>query len=232
MYQYSFEWFTRVFKSSIENSNKSNHIEKRLAVCLVHTYLLSLLTLFVLTFTEFVYFFRLRYLKDHLTYSLYCQVSYSLQKEDCLIFAFLLCCKLMINEDRIPEKALDQLVELWKVVTLDEKIIACQRKLSEEIENKPPILNWLSNNSWMFMNEYCKHFEECDGFITDLAENNAKWKLLFDAKEPDNLPFHEPWYSRLNRFHKLVICAVSLFTFQLLFTFTEFFFYISGSESG
>ena len=69
----------------------------------------------------------------------------------------------MINEDRIPEKALDQLVELWKVVTLDEKIIACQRKLSEEIENKPPILNWLSNSSWMFMHEYCKHFEECNG---------------------------------------------------------------------
>ena len=39
MYQYSFEWFTKVFKSSIENSNKSNNIEK-----------------------------RLRYLKDHLTY--------------------------------------------------------------------------------------------------------------------------------------------------------------------
>ena len=46
------------------------------------------------------------------------------------------------------------------------------------------------------------------GFITDLVDNNAKWKLLFDAKEPDNLPFHEPWYSRLNRFHKLVVCAV------------------------
>ena len=41
-----------------------------------------------------------------------------------------------------------------------------------------------------------------------MVENNAKWKLLFDAKEPDNLPFHEPWYSCLNRFHKLVVCAV------------------------
>ena len=44
----------------------------------------------------------------------------------------------MINEDRIPEKALDQLVELWKVVTLDEKILVCnQPKSSEEIETKP-----------------------------------------------------------------------------------------------
>ena len=72
----------------------------------------------------------------------------------------------MINEDRIPEKALDQLVELWKVVTLDEKILVCnQPKSSEEIETKPPILNWLSNSSWMFMHEYCKHFEECNGTL-------------------------------------------------------------------
>ena len=71
MYQYSFDWFTKVFRSSIENSNKSNNIEK-----------------------------RLRYLKDHLTFSLYCQISYSLQPQegDGLIFAFLLCCQLMMAE--------------------------------------------------------------------------------------------------------------------------------------
>ena len=46
MYKYSFEWFVKVFKVSIENSNKSKNMEK-----------------------------RLRYLKDHLTYSLFCQVK-------------------------------------------------------------------------------------------------------------------------------------------------------------
>ena len=39
MYQYSFEWFTKVFKSSIENSNKSNNIEKRLRYLKVPEYL-------------------------------------------------------------------------------------------------------------------------------------------------------------------------------------------------
>jgi dynein heavy chain len=48
MYKYSFEWFVKVFKVSIENSNKSKNMEK-----------------------------RLRYLKDHLTYSLFCQVRLS-----------------------------------------------------------------------------------------------------------------------------------------------------------
>ena len=28
--------------------------------------------------------------------------------------------------------------------------------------------------------------------------------MIFDAKEPDNLPLHEPWYSNLSKFHRLV----------------------------
>ena len=31
--------------------------------------------------------------------------------------------------------------------------------------------------------------------------------MLYDAKEPDNLPLHEPWYSRLSRFQKLLVVA-------------------------
>ncbi len=44
MYQYSLGWFLKVLQMSIENSNKSRVLEK-----------------------------RLRYIKDHLTYSLFCQ---------------------------------------------------------------------------------------------------------------------------------------------------------------
>ena len=28
--------------------------------------------------------------------------------------------------------------------------------------------------------------------------------MIFDAKEPDNLPLHEPWYSNLSNFCRLV----------------------------
>lgn len=31
--------------------------------------------------------------------------------------------------------------------------------------------------------------------------------MFHDAKEPDNLPLHEPWYSRLSRFHRLIVIA-------------------------
>jgi dynein heavy chain len=174
MYQYSFDWFTRVFRLSIENSNKSNSIDK-----------------------------RLRYLKDHLTYSLFCQVSYSLQSEDCLIFAFLLCCRLMISEDRVPAKGLEMLVELWKYKATDDisAVHNCQ------VEVPTSLQDWLSPKCWTFFCEYEKCFPEMKGFTHDLVESVVRWKLLFDAKEPDNLPLHEPWYSRLSRFHKLVVVA-------------------------
>ena len=177
MYQYSFDWFNKVFRSSIENSNKSNNIEK-----------------------------RLRYLKDHLTYSLFCQVSYSLQNEDGLIFAFLLCCKLMIKESKVPAKGLEMLIELWKVVTTED----VARDWSGQIEKYgkvPAVLNWLGQQSWEFLHEYASHFPEMKGLTNDFVESHTRWRLLFDAKEPDNLPLHEPWYSRLGRFHKLVIVA-------------------------
>ena len=80
VYEYEFEWFVKVFKLSIENSNKSKIIEK-----------------------------RLRYLKDHLTYSLFSLVSNSMWQNHRTVFAFLLCCRLMVSEDKLEANALDSL---------------------------------------------------------------------------------------------------------------------------
>ena len=50
-------------------------------------------------------------------------------------------------------------------------------------------------------------FTQLQGFTKDLEENCSRWQMLYDAKEPDNLPLHEPWYSRLSRFQKLLVIA-------------------------
>lgn len=155
--------------ANLFNSNKSNNIEK-----------------------------RLRYLKDHLTYSLFCQVSYSLQNEDGLIFAFLLCCKLMIKEQKVPVKGLEMLIELWKVVTTEDVARDCKGQ-AETYGQVPAVLSWLGQPCWEFLHDYASHFPEMKGITHDFVESHARWRLLFDAKEPDNLPLHEPWYSRLNR---------------------------------
>ena len=63
----------------------------------------------------------------------------------------------------------------------------------------------MTKQSWAFFLAYEKSNEVLRGLSSDLVEKAKQWQMIYEAKEPDNLPLHEPWYSRLTRFHKLVI---------------------------
>ena len=147
MYQYSLGWFLKVLQMSIENSNKSRLIEK-----------------------------RLRYIKDHLTYSLFCQglyiyyvatpilfalnnfvlpaVTHGLMRKDRLLFAFLLSCQLMVDDGRLDAAHLVLVPPLWALAG------GVRGRVNKEAHSDIP---WLKLDKWNFFQHLERNFEEFKG---------------------------------------------------------------------
>ncbi|KAI5095774.1 dynein heavy chain 12, axonemal isoform X1 [Silurus meridionalis] len=160
MYQYSLSWFVNLYINSIQDSNKSKILEK-----------------------------RLRYLMDHFTYNLYCNVCRSLFEKDKLLFSFILCCNLLLAKKEIKYS------EFMFLLTGGVG-------LQNNVPNPDP--SWLQEKSW---DEICRASElpGLQGLRESIIKSPESFRPIYDSKEPYNTPLPSPWCDKLNDFHKMII---------------------------
>ncbi|KFO19799.1 Dynein heavy chain 7, axonemal [Fukomys damarensis] len=160
MYQYSLIWFVNLYINSIHDSNKSKILDK-----------------------------RLRYLNDHFTYNLYCNICRSLFEKDKLLFSFLLCANLLLAK---------------KEIEYQELMFLLTGGVSLKSAEKNPDPTWLQDKSW---EEICRasEFPAFRGFRKHFCENIYEWREIYDSKEPHNAKFPAPMDKTLNELQKIII---------------------------
>ncbi|NP_001357813.1 dynein axonemal heavy chain 12 [Mus musculus] len=160
MYQYSLTWFVNLYINSIHDSNRSKILEK-----------------------------RLRYLNDHFTYNLYCNICRSLFEKDKLLFSFLLCANLLLAK---------------KEIEYQELMFLLTGGVSLKSAEKNPDPDWLQDKSW---EEICRASElpVFHGLREHFCNYIYLWEEIYDSKEPHNMKFPEPMDKTLNELQKIII---------------------------
>ena len=165
MYQYSLNWFLNLFTLGIANAKKSNVLDE-----------------------------RLDNLNKYFTYSLFTNVCRSLFENHKLLFSFLLCTKILENDN-----ALDMIE--WRFLLAGA---TSMNKESVDWMAKPKDIRWVTEKMWSEITELTR-LAGFGGFSAAFVQHEPIFKQYFDSLEPHKSPLPEPWQSQLNQFQKLLI---------------------------
>uniref|UniRef100_A0A665VDW5 Dynein axonemal heavy chain 1 n=1 Tax=Echeneis naucrates TaxID=173247 RepID=A0A665VDW5_ECHNA len=131
---------------------------------------------------------RIININEFFTFSLYINVCRSLFEKHKLMFAFLLCTRIMMNESKID-------MAEWRYLLSGGIPL-------QEMTN--PAVNWLSERAWQDI----LALSALDNF-SKLAESFTKYpqgfKRIFDSNQPHRHPLPEEWETKLDSFQKLLI---------------------------
>uniref|UniRef100_A0A8B9ENZ5 Dynein axonemal heavy chain 1 n=1 Tax=Anser cygnoides TaxID=8845 RepID=A0A8B9ENZ5_ANSCY len=131
---------------------------------------------------------RITNINNYITFSLYSNVCRSLFEKHKLMFAFLLCARILMNDGQID-------MEEWRYLLSGGAI-------KEMRENPAP--DWLCERAWgdILALSNLKNFS---GFADDFAANLQAFRAIFDSPEPHREPLPQKWDARLDAFQRLLI---------------------------
>ncbi|XP_078270493.1 dynein axonemal heavy chain 1 [Rhinoraja longicauda] len=159
MYQYSLEWFLTIFMAGIVNSERADTVEK-----------------------------RIKLINNYFTYSLYLNVCRSLFEKHKLMYAFLVCVRIMMNDDRID-------MDEWRYLLTGA---------STQMLSPNPASEWLSDRAWKDIQSLTT-LQSFSNFLEDFVQNLKGFQIIFDSPDPHRHPFPGTLDARLNSFQKLLV---------------------------
>ncbi|XP_049878805.1 dynein axonemal heavy chain 1-like [Pectinophora gossypiella] len=160
MYQYSLEWFVKLFIRSMAETEPNEDIVERVET-IIH----------------------------HFTFLLYQNVCRSLFERHKLLFAFLVCVRILIDKGVIRYS--------------EYSFLLIGGKILEETENPDP--KWISERMWLNIQQMAS-LPTMNKFVThDFPAQLKFFKNYYDAMNPHRLPLPKPLDSQLDTFQKLLI---------------------------
>uniref|UniRef100_A0A803YA76 Dynein axonemal heavy chain 1 n=1 Tax=Meleagris gallopavo TaxID=9103 RepID=A0A803YA76_MELGA len=131
---------------------------------------------------------RITNINDYITFSLYSSVCRSLFEKHKLMFAFLVCAQILINDGQID-------MDEWRFLLSGGTIKEMQ-------ENPAP--DWLNERAWgdILALSNLKNFS---GFANDFAASLAAFRAIFDSHKPHREPLPGKWDVELDAFQKLLV---------------------------
>ncbi|ORY49032.1 hypothetical protein BCR33DRAFT_714104 [Rhizoclosmatium globosum] len=153
MYQYSLGWFMNLFISAISHSEKSENIEQRIVN-----------------------------INEYFTFSLFSNVCRSLFEKHKLLFSFLLCIRMMMNDDKID-------MDEWKFLLTGAAPPGVEKKLP----NPAPDCLALSQ------------LPAFENFELDFVDFIESYRVIFDSQIPHREKLPHKWQNGITPFQRILV---------------------------
>ncbi|XP_060806154.1 dynein axonemal heavy chain 1-like [Amyelois transitella] len=160
MYQYSLEWFVKLFVRSMAETEQTEDIVERVEIII-----------------------------EHFTFLLYQNVCRSLFERHKLLFAFLLCARILLDKGVIRHAEFNFLLNGGKI--------------EQELDNPEP--KWVSLRMWLDMQQLASLHTMNRFVCEDFKEQIKFFRTYYDAWNPHKLPYPKPLDSQLDAFQKLLV---------------------------
>ncbi|KAI4474528.1 hypothetical protein M0802_015568 [Mischocyttarus mexicanus] len=167
MYRFSFSWFIQLFTHSIQGSNKNISLNK-----------------------------RLKLLKYSFTRNLHSSVRRSLFERHKLVYSFLLCSKILLDNKQATEEE----IHFFSLTEIEYFNIS-------NVFQAPPV--WLSMKMWNQIRYINDNFSNFHGLAQDISSNDVAWKIYWNSDLVETLTLPDPWDKKLGPYQKLILAKIA-----------------------